>query len=211
MRKILSVFMFFVFSAVAMAEKPLLLVTPHGVWKSEVTSAGPGPWVPQNIDVIVQGFGPGNDDGPKDPPGDTPPQDDPETVQIVAISKAGLKDKSEAMACAALFSSLSKSGVAGDKLSQAVELAAPILDAQLKSGSRITKWAKDVTAVTLDAKKIIAALQTAWGVELSAIEAVATSVHRADDQAIEAAALDWVVLIQVIQMIIELLKSLGVI
>lgn len=209
MRNILAFFSIMAISAVAVAEKPLLLVTPNGVWKSEVTSSGPGPWVAQNIDVIVQGFGPGN--GPGDPPPNDPPAGDQETLQVASISKSGLKDKSEAMACAALVSSLTKSGITGDKLKQALELASPILDAQLKSANRITKWAKDVCDVTLDAKKISDALVISWQVDISTVAAVAKSVHREEGAAIEAEALDWAVLIQVITMIIELLKSLGII
>jgi hypothetical protein len=209
MRTVLSAIMLCLFSSIAWAEKPLLLVTPNGVWKSEVTAAGPGPWIAQNIDVIVQGFGPGGPDKPDTP--DQPPVPDDETTQIVAISKSILKDKAEATACAALVSSLVKSGLTGDKLKQAMELAAPILDAQLKSGDRITRWAKDVTAITLDAKKLSQALVLAWGVDLSAVEAISASVYRPEGQAIEAEALDFAVLIQVIMMIIELLKSLGVI
>ena len=95
MRSVLSAFVLLAVSSVAMAEKPLLLVTPNGVWSSEVTAAGPGPWIAQDIDVIVQGFGPG---GGPDVPDPKPPVDDSEISKIVAISKSGLKDKSEAMA-----------------------------------------------------------------------------------------------------------------
>ena len=209
MRHVFALMLAVVCSSVALADRSLLLVTPNGVWKSEVTASGPGPWIAQNdVDVIVQGFGPGGGDTPPVP---DPPNVDTTTSKVAEISKTTLKDKAEATACAALVSSLVKTGLPAEKLKEAMELAAPILDAQLKSGDRITRWAKEVTAITTDAKKMTDGLRIAWNVELSTVDRVAAAAMRGRDEAIEAEALDWAVLIQVIQMIIELLKSLGVI
>lgn len=124
------------------AERPVLLITPSGVYQSVVKDGIPGPWVAQEIDVIVQGFGGPGTPPPKPPDIPVPPADDPAVISVAAISKTGLKDKAEATAVAAIVDSLSKLGLTGSGFKEALEMAAPIADTSLKAGGRITKWAR---------------------------------------------------------------------
>jgi hypothetical protein len=193
----------------AVADRPILLVTPQGVYQAEVVNGVPGQWKPMAIDVIVQGFI--NTPSPPDTP-NTPPTD-PQILKIAELAKTGLKDKAEATAVAALVDSLDKLGLSDTKLKEALEMAAPIADSSMQSAGRITKFVKSAVVVTTDASKLKAGIVSAWGVEQSTLDAVHSAAQRPTGEALpaEAEALDIVAIIALIQMIIQLLQNLGII
>lgn len=188
----------------AMADRPIFLVTPTGVYQTIVDSSGkPGPWVPIAADVIVQGFS--NQPGPTP----IPPSTDPLVLQIATLSKTGLKDKDDATAVAALIDSISKLNLSPLDFKESMEMAAPIIDASLGASDRITKWSKAALLITTDPKKLKAGLADAWGVEqatLDEIHAAATEPNEANT----AKAVNWAQLITIIQTILTLLKNLGI-
>lgn len=196
-------------SAVA-ADRTILLVTPKGVYQTTVRDGLPGAWVPaSDIDVIVQGFG----SAPKPP--DTPPVDDPVVSQVATLSKA-MKDKAEATACAALINSLDKMGLRGNDFKEALDMAAPIADSQLKAGGRIVQFFKSALAITTDAEKLKAGIVSAWQINLTALQqihegAVSKQIPEFAAGTDPQEAISWALIIQLIQMIFELLTKLGVI
>lgn len=192
--------------SVCFAGKPVLLITPKGVWRSEVAAGVPGPWVPVDIDVIVQGFG----DTPGDPNPPGPPATDQTVIKVAAVSKTTLANKDEGTAAAAVVAALAQQGLTGEKFREALELAAPIVDTSMAMQGRFTSWTKQVQLITTDPAKIRAGVISAWGLATSQLAAIQTSV---DDktQPLEAEAINFSVIIQIIQMILELLRNLGVI
>lgn len=198
-------------TASALADRPVLLVTPAGVYQSTVVNGVPGPWVAQEIDVVIQGFGGGGGTQPVPPDAPDPPVSDPVVAQIVTISKATLKDKKEAVAVASIIDTLSKFGLTGQKFKEALQLATPIADTSMKAGGRINRWVEESLAVTTDPAKLKAGVKAAWDIETATLEAIHAAALEDPSAALPDAALDWAQIIQIIQMIIELLKNLGII
>lgn len=190
------------------ADRPILLVTPQGVWLSTVTNGVPGPFVAMPYDVIVQGG-----IAPTPGPGSTPVPDttDPVVTQVKSISNAELKDQKEATAVAAIVNSLAKMGLGGSNFKQALEMSAPIADTSLQAGGRINKWTKAVLAVTSDPTKIAAGLTAAFNVNSAALAAIHSSATDQTGAAVSEEALDFIAIIEIIKMIIALLKSLGIV
>lgn len=190
----------------AMADRPIFLVTPTGVYQSNVDASGkPGPWTPIAADVIVQGFS----NQPNPGPTPNPPSTDPVVLQIATLSKTGLKDKDDATAVAALIDSVARLNLSQQDFKESLEMAAPIIDSSLGAADRITKWAKAALLITTDPKKLKAGLADAWGVEqvtLDEIHAAATEPNEANT----AKAVNWSQLITIIQTILTLLKNLGI-
>ena len=196
--------------AVGIADGPVLLVTPSGVFRSEVVNGVPGAWVPQQIDVIVQGYGPGSTPTPAPQP-PVPAPTDPAVQQVAAISKT-LKDASEATSVAAIIDSLSSAGVKDANLKEALELAAGIADSALKSEGRIAAWVKNATKITTSAATLKAGLSSAWGIQAQTLDVIQQAVASPDGAETAAALdLDAAKIIMIIKTILELLKNLGII
>ena len=195
--------------SIGLADGPVLLVTPQGVYKSEVVNGVPGEWIPQQIDVIVQGYGPGSTPTPTpNPP--VPSPSDPIVQQVAAISK-GLKDASEATSVAAIIDSLSAAGVRDANLKEALELAAGIADSALKSEGRITAWVKNATKITTSAAKLKAGLSSAWGIQAQTLEVIQQAVASNNAETAAALDLDAAKIIMIIKTILDLLRNLGII
>ncbi len=196
-------------SAVA-EDRPILLITPQGVWMSTVTGGVPGPFVAMPYDVIVHRGGVTPVPPVVDPP-HVPNPTDPAVAQVAAISKAELKDKNEATSVAAIVNSLSKMGLTGANFKQALEMAIPIADTSLQAGGRLVKWSKSALAVTSDPSKLIAGLSSAFSINASTLETIYAGVKADPGSALPSEALDWAQIIQIIQMILDLLKNLGIV
>ena len=196
--------------SIGLADGPVLLVTPQGVYRSEVVNGVPGEWVPQQIDVIVQGYGPGATPTPiPQPP--IPAPSDPVVQQVAAVSKT-LKDAAEATSVAAIIDSLSSAGVKDSNLKEALELAAGIADSALKSEGRIAAWVKNATKITTSAVKLKAGLSSAWGIQAQTLEVIQQAIASPDGAETAAALdLDAAKIILIIKTILDLLKSLGII
>lgn len=192
-------------------DRPIVLVTPSGVWQSIVTGGVPGPFVAMPYDVIVQGSGPSA--SPPVPPVVTPPVTPPgdAVVQQIKTLSLALKDQREATAVAALVNSLSKMGLTGANFKQALEMAAPIADTSMQTGGRIAKWAKSATAITTDPVRLIAGLNAAYTVSPATLDTIHQAAQAEPGAAVSGEALDWAQIIQIIQMVLELLKGLGII
>lgn len=194
--------------SIAYADRPILLVTPKGVFQADVTDGVPGQFRPVPYDVIVQGFGGGGGTTPI-PPDPKPPEADPLVQQVAAISKTVLKDSAEAKAMAAIIDSLSSNGLKGDSFKEALELTIPIADSSLNAGGRLINWVKQALAVTTDADKLKAGLQAAFSLSAVELQQIAQAVKTGDVPT--GAAIDFTKIIEIITMIIALLKQLGII
>ena len=197
-------------SAVCLADRPILLVTPQGIYQTDVTDGVPGAWRPVEMDVIVRGFDGPNPPDPPVPP--KPPVDDPIVQQVKSITSATLASKEEAIAAAAIVDSLSKMGLNGDNFKEAMEMAVPIADSSLRMEGRLVSWSKQVMLVTLDAAKIQAGTKAAFGIETTTIDAIAeAAMNPAKPVAETSPAFDFAMIIAIIQAIIALLTKLGII
>lgn len=211
-RSILFLLAFCLITTPVLAGRPILLVTPQGVYQAEVVNGVPGPWKPMEMDVIVQGFNPGAPVPPGEDPPTTPPAD-PIVAKISELAKSGLQDKDEATAVSAMVDSLSKLGLSGSRLKEALEMAAPIADTSMQAGGRINRFVKAALAVTVDAAKLKAGIAAAWNVSqatLNMIHETAQAKPQVGDD-LPAEALDFMTIIQLIQTIIQLLQNLGLI
>lgn len=188
--------------------RTILLVTPKGVYQSEVTDGIPGPWTPSAVDIIIQGFGTKPPVGPDVP---IPPVADPVVSKVSEISRRILEDKSSATGIAALVDALGKQGLTGAKFREAMELAVPIADTALDAHGTYIAWMKAVLPVTDDPARLKAGLVAAWGIELSALDTIHAAAAREEGAALPAEALDFAAIIALITMILNLLKTLGII
>jgi hypothetical protein len=207
MRRVFSVFAALLMTAaVCLADRPIFLVTPSGVFQSVVDSTGkPGAWAPISADVIVQGFS----NSPKPPDAPFPPSTDPVVVQIAVMSKEQLKDKDDATAVSAVIDSIAKLKLSETDFRQSLEMAAPIVDASLGANERITNWAKKALLITADPAKLKAGLASAFGVEQATLDTIHEAATSPSPET-TAKAVNWAVLITVIQTILTLLKNLGI-
>lgn len=193
-------------ASACLADRPIILVTPAGVFQSVVDASGkPGPWVPLNADVIVQGFG----NTPTGPPTVPVPPAEDETVKKIAVISKSLKDKEEATAVAAIVNSVATLNLPAADFKQALEMAAPIADASLSAGGRITEWVKQATAITTDPAKLKAGLASAFGVSQATLDSIYSAASNPETVA-TGEAINWAQLITIIQLILTLLKNLGI-
>lgn len=208
LRKLLVLCVVLCLAIPAQAGRDILIVTPQGVFLVKMVDGVPHPPVVQELDVIVQDLVPGG--GPVPPVIPDPPATDPVVIQIAAISKATLKDAAEGTAAAAIVSSLSKLGLTGDNFKEALLLAAPIADTSLQAEGRINKWVKDATAVSSDPAKLRAGLMSAFGITAATLETIHSAAVAPAGAAVTGEALNWTQIIEIIQLIIQLLKNLGI-
>lgn len=194
-------------SAIAMADRPILLITPKGVYEAEVTNGVPGPWKAAPYDVIVQGFGGGGGTTPI-PPGDGDPPNTGD-AQLVAIAKATLKDQKEATFAAAVVDSLLKAGLDGAELKDALKLTAPIADSAANAEGRITKFFNQILEVSTDGKAIQTAITSAFSIAASTLDTIRAAAASSDPPT--GQALDFQAIILMIQGILQLLRNLGII
>lgn len=193
----------------AAADGPILLVTPQGVFQSDVVGNRPGPWKPVSIDVIVQGFTPGGGPPITIPPGGD--NSDPVVQQVSTLSKSILKDKSEATAVASIVDALGKAGLTGEAFKEAIELSAPLADSSLQTDGRVTKWVKEATKISTDPAKLSAGVRAAFGIDAATTDMVIEQANRPEGAALPEEALDLALIIQLISMIIDLLTKIGII
>lgn len=190
----------------ALADRPIFLVTPTGVYQSVVDASGkPGPWTPIAADVIVQGFS----NQPNPGPTPIPPSSDPLVLQVATLSKTSLKDKDDATAIAALIDSIAKLNLPQQDFKESLEMAAPIIDASLGASERITKWTKAALLITTDPKLLKAGLADAWGVEQATLDTIHAAATNPTAETTEK-AVNWAQLISIIQTILTLLQNLGI-
>lgn len=190
--------------------RPILLVTPKGVYQAEVVDGVPGPWKATDIDVIVQGFSVGSPPSGPIPPDSTPPNPlDPTVTAVATLSKTLLKDKSEATAVAALIEALQKANVTALNFKESLEMGITIADSSLKAEGRLIKWRTEVLKLTEDPAKLKAGLQEAFAITTISLDKITAAAFDADYAPTEEAA-DLTQIIQLIQMILDLLKNLGI-
>lgn len=206
--KLIALLVFAMLASPALAGRTIMLVTPQGFYYAEVTNNVPGPWItgaPPNMDIIIQGL-PNAPIPPDEPP--VPPTEDPVVQQVKALSGAPqLKDKAEGTAVAALVDALAKLTLTGSKFKDALEMAAPIADAQMQSGGRITRWSKAVLAVTADPVKIKAGVVAAWGIAQTSLDSIGAAYQQPADAAVTGEALDWMLIIEMLRIIIPLIMK----
>lgn len=210
MRRALLVLLMAIVPAVAVAARPIIIITPKGAYQIDVVDGVPSAphAVTLEVDIIVHGFGDGT---VPVPPVVDPPATDPIVQQIATISKATLRDKDEATAVAALINTLAKFNLSGTGLKNALDLSAGVLDSTLDGGGRVISWVSKVTAVTLDPAKLRAGLVSAFGLDPSTLETIHQASIGEAGAALTGEAVNWEKVIKVIQAVITLLRQFGLI
>lgn len=193
------------------ADRPTLIITPSGVW--QIDYVGDVPQAPRAVDydVIVRGFSTSPGPTPGDP---VPPVTDSPAVQAVAtISKSVLKDASEATAVYAVIEALQGAGLTGPEFAERLSDFAGLIDTQVGAGGRITKWIDQVIAATktpdgaVKASDLLTGLKRAFIIDKAAAELVATEAAGAPGTPITEQAIDFVKLIELIRLILDLIKT----
>lgn len=205
-------------------DQPILLITTKGAFEAQVVDGIPGAFKPYNKHlIIVQGVGGNNippDSPPDTTPDDVPPSTDPIVQQVSAMSKLVLKTKTEGMAAAGVVDTLSKIGLSSANFKEALKIAMGLADDTLSAGGRLKEWANKGVAITADPAKLLAGVRDAWGISAASLNTAYAAGLAASNQveapigteaalAAEDAALDWSQIIKIIEMIINLLKTLG--
>lgn len=181
-----------------LADRPIFLVTPAGVFRSDIGPDGrPKPWEIITAYAIVDGFTPTEPQPPMpDPPTiPVPPVSDPIVEQIAAISKATIRDKNEATAVAAIIDTIVKMNLPASDFKEVFEIAISMADESLGLDRRMIEWTTQVFAVTEDPVKMKAGLVSAFGVDPETLHSIETGK-----------SLDFAKLIMVLQKIVELIE-----
>lgn len=209
----MKVFLFFLtclmsVSAVAQ-DRSILLVTPKGVWKADVTNGVPGPFSPAPFDVIVQGFGGGGGTTPiPDPKPPTP--DSPEVSRIAEISKTVLKDSSEATAVYTVVESIRNTAENDKEFTKILDDFAGLIDAQINAEGRFTTWVDKIVADAPDngvkPYDVLAGLKKAFALDKSVTEMIVAESQQPKGTQVSEKAIDFVKLIEFIRMLIEIIR-----
>ena len=198
--------------SIASADRPIFLVTPAGVYQSIVSDAGiPGAWEKISADVIVTGFGGNVPDTPKptpDAPKPEPDATDPIVKDIERISWDTLANNSQATAVAAVVDSIGKLGLTKKEFKEAMDMSIPIVDKSLNAGGALETWWIAVSKVTTDWQKIKAGVSATWDVDKESLSAIAAAAEGSG--VVTGEAVNWSQIIAIIQMILTLLKNLGI-
>lgn len=220
--------------APALAADVTLVINKHGGFLVD-TATNPPTVTPVPADrlVIDSEVGVPNPP-PKDPddPNPKPPTDEL-TQKLVDASKLHLKSEKEARSLMATIDLLrdlvEKGSLKAEQIDAALKVSLPVIAAQLNSGSRINDWyaaVKEATGGTLNAdvmKKATTALAFAWKIDAARaqlqIKAAASKIASGETvgDAAEAVtgtaeeAFDIGMILMIIQAILELLKSIGII
>ena len=195
----------FLMASACLADRPILLITPNGVFQAQVVNGVPSSWLPIEADVIVQGF----TTGKPIPPVVTPPVDDPDVKLISKISTNVLKDKEEATAVAAIVDSVAKLNLSPADFRQAMEMSAPIADMKLEASGRVTSWTTQALVISVDPVKLKAGLTSAFGIQQATLDSIHTAAVN-PTAVVSGEAINWTQIIAIIQMILTLLKNLGI-
>lgn len=187
------------------ADRPILLVTPKGVWQANVVNGVPATFIAQDIDVIVQGFGT-NDPKPPDDP--TPPPANANVLAVQKLTKATLQTKVEATAVAAVIDALVKYGLSGVNFKEALILSMPIADTSLKANGRLVKWTDEAVKITLNPAELKEGVTSAFDVSKATLDLIYDTATTGADAAITGEALDWVMIIELIKLILQMLSKL---
>ena len=193
------------------ADRPTLIITPSGVW--QIDYVGDVPQAPRAVDfdVIVRGF----DTSPGPTPGDPiPPITDSPAVQAVAtISKAVLKDAGEATAVYTVVQALQSAELTGPEFADRLSDFAGLIDTQVGASGRITKWVDQVIAAiktpdgAVKAADLLTGLKRAFPIEKATTDLVSVEAAAAPGTAISEQAIDFVKLIELIRLILDLIKT----
>ena len=193
------------------ADRPTLIITPSGVWQIDYDGDTPRAPRPVDYDVIVRGFSTSPGPTPGDP---VPPSTDSPAVQAVAtISKATLKDAAEATAVYAVIEALQGAGLTGPEFAERLSDFAGLIDTQVGASGRITKWIDQVIAATkaadgsVKAADLLTGLKRAFTIDRSAVALVSAEARDAPGTPITEQAVDFVKLIELIRLILDLIKT----
>lgn len=199
-------------------DRPIILVTPAGVWQSTPVQGVPGPWQPLAVDVLVQGF---NAPGPAPPVPPVPPVPDPTDPvvnQVATYSKSQLKSAQEAASLVALIDALKKSTTSQQQFQEALERGSAIVDTYLRAGGRVEAWVTGALRITTDATKLRSGLSVAFNLDQADMRAVETAVQSGDQSDLPLPvvsedpqkAIDFIAILELIRLIIELLQKIGI-
>jgi hypothetical protein len=209
-----------------------LVINKHGAFKID-TSSNPPTVTPIPIDRIVIDTN-AKDPGSPNPPDDPNPQPPTDTLtqKIADLSKIHLKSEKEAKAVMATLGTLrdlvDKGAVTEAQLDAAIQASIPVVATQLNAGTRLTEFYKAVKSaagiVNKDTiSKTISAIAFSWKIDSSTLTLkLRAAGERLDEggtvgaaaEAVtgtQAEALDIATILVIIQAIIELLKTLGII
>ena len=192
------------------ADRPTLIITPSGVWQIDYDGDTPQAPRPVDFDVIVRGFNTGG--GPAPQP-DPPSTDSPAVQAVATISKATLKDAAEATAVYAVIEALQGAGLTGPEFAERLSDFAGLIDAQVGASGRITKWIDQVIAATkaadgsVKASDLLTGLKRAFTIDRAAVALVSAEARDAPGTPITEQAVDFVKLIELIRLILDLIKT----
>ncbi len=193
------------------SERPTLIITPGGVWQIDYVGDVPQTPRPVDFDVVVRGFNTGNT--PDNPDIPVPPIDSPNVRSVAAISKTVLKDASEATQVYAIVEALKGSGLTGTEFSERLADFSGLIDTQIGASGRITKWVEQVIAATkaadgsVNSQDLLDGLKRAFSIDRTAVDIITAESAAAPGTAVSDKAIDFVKLIELIRLILDLIKS----
>lgn len=220
--------------APALAADVTLVINRHGGFLVD-TATNPPTVTPIPADRLVIDSEVGVPNPPPKDPDDPNPQPptDQITQKIVDASKLHLKSEKEARSLMATIDLLrdlvEKGSLKAEQVDAALKVSLPVIAAQLNAGTRINDWyvaVKDATGDKLNAdtmKKVTSALAFAWKIDAARaqLQMKAAAAKLASGQTVGDAAeavtgtaeeaFDIGTILMIIQAILELLKSIGII
>lgn len=212
-------------SAVA-EDRPIILVTPQGVWQADVVDGVPGQFKALNADVLIQGFGDGGNGGGGGGDSETPNPPtpaDPIVSQVKSLAIEHLQTDQEATAVVALIDTIAgqvdfSSEHAVTQFVRGVTRGAGVADDFLRSDGRLERFVTAAFDVTTDPVKLSAGVSAAFGLDSANIRALKAAIDSGDpeDAPIPVRsgdpqkAIDFALIVTLITKVIELLQLFGI-
>lgn len=208
MRPLLSLLALLI-ASVAVADNPILLITPKGVYIAEVENGVPGEFKPFAGDVILRGFGSPPTPKPDDP--GSPVPDSPEVLRIATISKTILKDADEATKVYSVVDAIRGATSSNKEFSDRLSDLAGLIDAQMKAEGRVTRWIDQIISIVpeggLKPPDVLSGLKKAFSINLVTAAVIAAEASQPVGSQIHEKAVDFIKLIELIRLIIEIISN----
>ncbi len=211
--RILIAFLLLSSVAVAAEDHVIIVINQAGVWEVRFAPDGQPRGIPTRskvlvgYDVIVHGVkhDPDNPDTPDPPPVDTTAVD-----MVAGISTRLLGDKKTATAAAAIVDALQQVNVSPENFAKALRMGAKIADTAIESGDTIERWAEECLAVSHSPTVIKAGVLKAFSIDQATLNQVYQAATDANAVQPEE-AMDLATIIMLIKVIIDTLRTLGII
>jgi hypothetical protein len=122
-----------------------------------------------------------------------------------------LLTKDSALALSAVIDALIKLKLDDTAFYEALTMAVPIAETSLELDGVLSKWVKATSGISKSPSVLRAGLQSAFDIQSATLDTIHEAAVREAGAALPEEAVDFAKIIEIVQLIIQLLKNLGII